>query len=268
VEFTAEEINKIISSKISEVGTEIVIYDEVESTNNIAYELIKKGYPSGTVVIADRQTKGKGRLGRKWISPEGKNLYMSIAIKPNITPKYATLITLTSAVACTTALRRYSEIPVIIKWPNDMLVDQKKVAGILTEMKIEGERIKAVVVGIGINVNMTEDDIPEEIKEIATSLRICKGEEFSRVMLASEIIKEFDKWYQLLEKKNRKTIIDRWMQLSGTIGKQVKIVLTDREIRAVAEAIDEEGRLIVRLPDGTYEKISAGDVTLLRDKEC
>lgn len=266
MEFTAENLKKELNSKISEVGKEIFIYDEVESTNSIAYELLKKGYPSGTVVIADRQTKGKGRLGRKWISPAGKNLYMSIAVKPNITPKYATMITLTSVVACTTALRRHTDIAVLIKWPNDMLVDHKKVGGILSEIKIEGEKIKAAVVGIGINVNMTEEDIPEEIKDIATSLRICKGEEFSRALLAVEIIKEFDKWYQLLEKKNRKTIIDRWMQLSGTIGRQVKIVLTEREIIATAEAIDEEGRLIVKLSDGTYEKISAGDVTLLRAK--
>ncbi|WP_297213025.1 MULTISPECIES: biotin--[acetyl-CoA-carboxylase] ligase [Thermodesulfovibrio] len=266
MEFTAENLKKELNSKISEVGKEIFIYDEVESTNSVAYELLKKGYPSGTVVIADRQTKGKGRLGRKWISPAGKNLYMSIAVKPNITPKYATMITLTSVVACTTALRRHTDIAVLIKWPNDMLVDHKKVGGILSEIKIEGEKIKAAVVGIGINVNMTEEDIPEEIKDIATSLRICKGEEFSRALLAVEIIKEFDKWYQLLEKKNRKTIIDRWMQLSGTIGRQVKIVLTEREIIATAEAIDEEGRLIVKLSDGTYEKISAGDVTLLRAK--
>ncbi len=266
MEFKAEEIKKLISSKVSEIGKEIVVYDEVESTNSIGYELLKQGYPSGTVVIADRQTKGKGRLGRKWISPQGKNLYISFAVKPQIPPKYATLITLTSVVACTTALRRYTEIPVLIKWPNDMLVGHKKVGGILTEMKIEGEKIKAAVIGIGININMTEEDIPDEIKEIATSLRIYKDEEFSRIMLAAEIIKEFDKWYQLLEKKNRKAIIDRWMELSGTIGKQVKIVLTDREIIALAEAIDEEGRLIVKLEDGTYEKISAGDVTLLRTK--
>lgn len=266
MEFTVDNIKKELLSKVSEIGKEIFIMDEVESTNVVAYELLKQGYPSGTVVIADRQTKGKGRLGRRWISPSGKNLYMSFALKPNITPKYATLITLTSVVACTTALRRYTDIPVLIKWPNDMLVDDKKVGGILSEMKIEGEKIKAAVVGIGINVNMTEEDIPEEIKDIATSLRIYKGEEFSRALLTVEIIKEFDKWYQLLEKKNRKTIIDRWMQLSGTIGRQVKIVLTDKEVIALAEAIDEEGRLIVKLPDGNYEKIYAGDVTLLRTK--
>ncbi|GAB6183739.1 biotin--[acetyl-CoA-carboxylase] ligase [Thermodesulfovibrio hydrogeniphilus] len=265
MEFKAEDLKKELSSKI-QVIEEIVVFDEVESTNSVGYELLKQGYPPGTVVIADRQTKGKGRLGRRWISPEGKNLYMSFALKPSITPKYATLITLTSVVACTTALRRITNIPVQIKWPNDMLIDHKKVGGILSEMKIEGEKIKAAVVGVGININMTEEDIPEEIKEIATSLRICKGEEFSRAMIAVEVIKEFDKWYQLLEKKNRKTIIDRWMQLSGTIGRQVKIVLTDRELIATAEAIDEEGRLIVKLSDGTYEKICAGDVTLLRTK--
>lgn len=266
MDIKAEEIKKALASKTVEIGKEILVYDEVESTNSKAYELLKQGYPSGTVVIADRQTKGKGRLGRTWISPAGKNLYLSVALKPNIPPKYATLVTLTSVVACTTALRRHTDIAVMIKWPNDMLVDDKKVGGILTEMKIEGEKIKAAVVGIGINVNMSEEEIPEEIKEIATSLKICKGEDFSRSLLVVEIIKEFDKWYQLLEKRNRKTIIDRWMQLSGTIGRQVRVVLTDRELTALAEAIDEEGRLIVRLEDGSYEKICAGDVTLIRAK--
>ncbi|MCS7215941.1 MAG: biotin--[acetyl-CoA-carboxylase] ligase [Thermodesulfovibrio sp.] len=266
MEFTGEELKKLLIPKILEIGKEIVVYDEVESTNSKADELLKLGYPSGTVVIAEGQKKGKGRLGRKWISPSGKNLYMSIALKPNIPPKYATLLTLTSVVACTTALRRHTDVPVTIKWPNDMLVENKKIGGILTEMKIEGEIIKSAIVGIGINVNMTEEDMTEEIREIASSLRIYKGEEFSRSLLAVEIIKEFDKWYQLLEKRERKTIIDRWMQLSGTIGRQVKIVLSDKELIAVAEAIDEEGRLIVKLNDGTYEKISAGDVTLLRTR--
>lgn len=264
MEFKAEELKKALASKTVEIGKEIFIYDEVTSTNNMANELLKQGYPSGTVVVADRQTKGKGRLGRTWVSPAGKNLYISVAIKPTIPPKYATLLTLTSAVACTTALRRLTDVTVVIKWPNDMLIEDKKVGGILTEVKIEGEKIKSAVVGIGINVNMSENDIPEEIKDIATSLKIYKGEDFSRGLLALEIIKEFDKWYQLLEKRQRKTIIDRWMQLSGTIGRQVKIVLTDKELLGTAEAIDEEGRLIVRLNDGTYEKICAGDVTILR----
>lgn len=266
MEFTAEDIKNLLSSKLVEIGKEIVIYDEVESTNNIAYELLKKGYPSGTVVIADKQTSGKGRMGRKWISIGGKNLYMSFALKPNLIPKYATLITLTSVVACTTAIRRNTEIPVLIKWPNDMLIEQKKVGGILTEMKIEGERIKATVVGVGLNINMEQRDIPDEIKEIATSLKIYKGEDFSRLVLAAEIIKEFDRWYRLLLEKKIKTIIGRWIEFSDTIGRPVKIVLTDKEIIATAEAIDEEGRLIVKLQDGTYQKISAGDVSLLRIK--
>lgn len=266
MEFTAEDIKKLLSSKIVEIGKEIVVFDEVDSTNNVANELLKKGYPSGTVVIADRQTSGKGRMGRRWISVGEKNLYISFAVKPNIIPKYATLITLTSVVACTTALRRHTEIPILIKWPNDMLIGGKKIGGILTEMKIEGEIIKSTVVGVGLNVNMDEKEMPEEIKEIATSLKIYKGEEFSRLILASEIIKEFDKWYQLLCNKKIKTIIDRWMEFSDTLGKQVKITLSDREIIASAEAIDEEGRLIVKLQDGSYEKISAGDVTFLRTK--
>lgn len=266
MEFSAEDIKKAITSKVLEIGKEVVILEEVESTNKIANELLKLGYPSGTVVIANRQLKGKGRLGRTWISPPGKNIYLSIAIKPTFPPKYATLLTLTSAVACTTALRRFTDIPVMIKWPNDMLIEDKKVGGILTEMKIEADRIKSAVVGIGINVNMDETDFPEEIKDIATSLKIYKGETISRALLVIEVVREFDKWYQLLEKRQRKTIIDRWMQLSGTIGRQLKVVLTDKELIGTAEAIDEEGRLIVKLSDGTYEKISAGDVTLLRAK--
>ncbi|MCS7163834.1 MAG: biotin--[acetyl-CoA-carboxylase] ligase [Thermodesulfovibrio sp.] len=266
MEFTGDDLKNLLASKTLEIGKEILVYDEVESTNSKANELLNLGYPSGTVIIADTQTKGKGRLGRKWISPPGKNIYMSIALQPNIPPKYSTLLTLTSAVACTTALRRNTDVPVMIKWPNDMLVNDKKIGGILTEMKIEGEKIKSAIVGIGINLNMTEEDIPEDIKDIASSLRIYKGEDFPRNIIIVEIIKEFDRWYQLLEKNQRKTIIDRWMQLSDTIGRQVKIVLSDKELIAIAEAIDEEGRLIVKLQDGTYEKISAGDVTLLRTK--
>lgn len=264
MEFGYEDLKKILSTESAIIGSEILIYDEVDSTNNVAFELLRKGYPSGTVVIADRQTSGRGRLGRKWVSVGGKNIYMSFTLRPNFTPRYATLLTLTSAVACTTAIRRITEVPVVIKWPNDMLIGQKKVGGILNEMRIEGEQIKALVVGVGINVNMDEKDIPNEIADVATSLRIYKGKEFSRPVLIAEIIKEFERWYRLLLDGQAKTIIRRWLDLSDTIGRAVKIVLANREIVAVAEAIDDEGRLVVRLHDGTYEKISAGDVILLR----
>ncbi|MEN2986665.1 MAG: biotin--[acetyl-CoA-carboxylase] ligase [Thermodesulfovibrionaceae bacterium] len=265
MEFTAEDIKKALLSEVSDIGKEIVILEEVESTNTVANELLKIGYPSGTVVIANKQLKGRGRLGRVWISPANKNIYLSIGIKPNFPPKYATLLTLTSTVACTLALRRFTDIPVTIKWPNDMLINNKKVGGILTEMRTEAERIKSAVVGIGINVNMDETDFPEEIKDIATSLKIHKGKIISRALLIVEVLKEFDKWYQLLEKTKRKEIIDKWIELSGTIGRQVKIVLSERQqLVGIAEAIDEEGRLILKLSDGAYEKISAGDVILLR----
>jgi BirA family biotin operon repressor/biotin-[acetyl-CoA-carboxylase] ligase len=191
---------------------------------------------------------------------------MSIILRPEISPRDATSLTLLAAVACSSAIRRSASIPVSIKWPNDLTVGQRKMGGILTEIKADIDRINYAIVGIGINVNLTAEDIPEEIKSIATSIFIETGGHFSRSALAGAIILDFDMWYGLLLTKGKKVIADEWLTMSSTIGKCIRVAAGNQMFEGVAEGIDDEGLLIVKLNDRTYRKVSAGDVTIMRNK--
>jgi len=260
-------LKRIISSSSMKIGHKLFFFDSVASTNTIAMDLASQGCSEGTLVIADAQTAGKGRLGRSWVSPPGKNLYMSIVLRPRISPREATTLTLLSAVACVSAIRKTSNIPISIKWPNDLIVGQRKIGGILTEIRADIDRISQAVVGIGINVNIDKKDMPEEIREIATSLFAETNDSISRTELAAVVIREFDMWYRLLLAEGKKVILDEWRQMSSTIGRPVRVVTGDRTFEGVADGIDDEGLLIVKLADGSYRKISAGDVTMVRTKE-
>jgi BirA family biotin operon repressor/biotin-[acetyl-CoA-carboxylase] ligase len=258
----AHDLKKLLAASPGRVGHELFFFDRAASTNTIAMEMAAKGCPEGTVIITDSQTGGKGRLGRTWISPAGVNLYLSIVVRPDIRPGDATGLTLLSAVACASALRQSCGIPVSIKWPNDLLVGSRKIGGILTEIRADMDRISHAVIGIGINVNLPELDIPEEIRKIATSVLIVSGKGFSRTALAAAILKEFDSWYMLLLNSGKREITERWIELSSTIGRHVRVAVGDRIFEGMADGIDEEGLLIVRMADGLLRKFSAGDVTI------
>ena len=243
----------------------IYLYRSVDSTNELASSLSKENkIGSGTVIIADQQENGKGRLGRKWISPPGSNIYMSILIKPKILPKDAAFLTLISAVACTVALTKTTGLKISIKWPNDLMVSDKKVGGILTEVRSESGRIKTAIIGLGINVNINGNDFPAEIRDIATSLKEESGIYYSRTDIIVRILKEFELWYQSFSQNGKAPVIKKWRELSSTSGKMVRVATAIETFSGLAEDIDDEGRLILRLPSGDIKKISSGDVTLLR----
>jgi BirA family biotin operon repressor/biotin-[acetyl-CoA-carboxylase] ligase len=183
-------------------------------------------------------------------------------VRPGIQPRDATGLTLLSAVACASAIRQSCSIPVSIKWPNDLLVGSRKLGGILTEIRADMDRISHAVIGIGINVNLPEQDMPEDIRKIATSVLIESGTTSSRTGLAAALLKEFDSWYMLLLNGGKREIAERWIGLSSTIGRHVRVALGDRIFEGIAEGIDEEGLLIVRMADGSSRKFSAGDVTI------
>ncbi|MBI4690234.1 MAG: biotin--[acetyl-CoA-carboxylase] ligase [Nitrospirae bacterium] len=286
------------------IGTEIVFLESIDSTNTFAMGLAGKGSPHGTVVIADTQTKGKGRSGRTWVSPPKGNLYMSIILRPEIEPKDATLLVIMAAVACAIAIKKTSGLRVKIKWPNDLMVSDKKLGGILTEMKSDFDRITFAVIGIGINVNMEIKDFPQDIRNIATSIREelgtlpsipshqgrggkrgsfhtggkpkelpsplvgeGKGEgDFripSRTFIVAEILEEMNRWYEILIKNGREPLLDEWRRLSSTPGSKVEVTVGEKTYAGIAEDIDDKGMLLLRLPSGVVEKISAGDLTVL-----
>jgi BirA family biotin operon repressor/biotin-[acetyl-CoA-carboxylase] ligase len=261
-----EELGQSLSGRTKTIGREIIFRNSVSSTNTIAIESADK-LPEGTVIFAGSQTSGRGRRGRTWLSPPGKNLYMSIILRPDILLRDAPILTLMASVACAFALQRATSLPVSIKWPNDLMISGRKVGGLLSETKPAADRIAYAVIGIGINVNMDIQELPEEIRRVSTSIHHESGEKRSVTEIALEILAETDNWYETLLKTGPAPIIAAWIKLSSTIGMEVKVTMEDSEIRGTAEGIDDAGLLMLRLPDGSVKKISAGDVIHLRNSK-
>ena len=242
------------------LGQEVVYYPEVDSTNEIARRLAQQGAAEGTLVVAERQTKGKGRLGRAWISPEGEGLWFSFILRPKMLPPEAPRATLVAAVAVAQALRRETGLNIRIKWPNDLLLEGKKITGILTEMNSEIGRINFLVVGIGINVNLNLHSIPPEINATATSLNAHLKQPASRLVLLHRCLEELEKYYELWQKGAFPEILAEWRHLSATLGNQVQIKMLDDMIEGFAEEVELDGSLRLRLADGSVYQVIAGDV--------
>ncbi|PIU42344.1 MAG: biotin--[acetyl-CoA-carboxylase] ligase [Candidatus Omnitrophica bacterium CG07_land_8_20_14_0_80_42_15] len=253
-----EELKIGLNTKI--IGKRIFSYASVDSTNAIAYKFAEDGFEEGTVVVAEAQTKGKGRLGRTWISPKEAGIYFSFILRPDILPSEVSKITLLSAVAVTKAIREVSGLNAVIRWPNDVLIDNKKVCGILTEMKAEQDKIDFMIIGIGINVNTQKADLPEE----ATSLKEEIGGDVQRIMLAKAVLEHFEHYYVLCMKKGFEPIINEWHKFSAMLGSRVKVICHDKEIQGQVQDIDESGALVIRLDNGLMERIFTGDVRFLR----
>ena len=249
------------SLKTSYIGRKIIYYDKAESTNTIAVELSKKGGPEGTVVIAEEQTKGKGRLGRQWLSGAHKNILMSVIFRPSMETSRLFFITMLSSLSLVKAIQKVTKIRAGIKWPNDIYIGNKKTAGILTEMDAGEDKINYVVVGIGLNVNFNPSDYPE-ISEIATSLMKEGGIEFSRTLLLKNILEEIEKWYELLKKGKYAGIYNEWKRHSIILGRHVKIISSEQSAEGIAESVGPDGALILVEKDGNRRKILRGDVSL------
>lgn len=245
------------------IGKEIIFYEETVSTNDDVLRLSKE-YGEGLVIVADSQKGGRGRHGRRWFSPPGINLYFSILLKPSSSLEKVTILPLMASAAVVKGIEEHAGIHTSIKWPNDIMRGGKKVGGILMEMKTAKGKICAIALGIGLNVNMTSDMFPEEIKNIATSLRIESRMDIDRFKLLKKILREIDCWYTEFLKGNSRDIVNEWLKLNSTTGHEVIVQeIGGREIRGTAEGIDEMGYLLIRLSSGIVERVSAGDVTIL-----
>ncbi|MCX7872299.1 MAG: biotin--[acetyl-CoA-carboxylase] ligase [Verrucomicrobiae bacterium] len=253
-------ISRLTGVKI--IGREIQVFQETTSTNDIIEKMAIDGVFEGVVIFAESQTRGRGRLGRSWHSSARKGLWFSILLRPSLHPRASMQITIAAATAIRNAICNLTKLPALIKWPNDIVINGKKAAGILNEISAETERIKYSILGIGINVNHDISDFPGEIKNIATSIKIEKGESVSRAELAIAVLEELDKYYQKILNKDFQTIADEWTHYCATIGKNVTIRLPDRVVQGRAESLDSDGCLLVRKTHGHLERIVGGDVTL------
>lgn len=244
------------------IGRKIVYRSAIASTNTLAAELAQQGAAEGTVVTAEVQTGGKGRLGRTWISPRG-SLAFSVILRPAVPTHKAPLITLMGAVAATAAINERTGLAAGIKWPNDVLVDGLKVCGLLTEMSAEPDRIRHLVLGIGVNVNADLAELPADVRERSTSLAAAAGGTLDRTGLLSEMLAQLDRWYQLFL-ADETALLGAWRGLNVTLGRRVSVSGAAGSFSGIARDIDKEGRLIVLLDDGTLQAVAAGDVTIVK----
>lgn len=253
---TQEKIEENLDTEI--LGKEIYCFRKVLSTNNIAKFLANHGSPEGTVVISEIQTKARGRSGTKWESPEG-GIWMSIILRPNLEPAKASLITLAAGVAIAKTMRNRG-IDAKIKWPNDVLIEGKKVSGVLTEANITLNKLDYVIVGVGIDTNLNIEDLSEDLKAGATTLHDeMKLEKVDENIIIADLLKEFEEIYKLYADQQIEVILKDWRDNSDTIGKYVEITqaLGQKSI-GYAVGINKEGSLIIEKTDGTLEKVISG----------
>lgn len=249
------EIRRRLKTRV--FGTKIQHYEEVGSTNDVAKELASRGAPQGTLVIAERQTGGRGRMGRTWYSPRG-GLWFSIILRPDLTPGEVPLLALTLGVGVAKALAKEG-LDCRLKWPNDVLINGRKVCGILTELDAEMDIVNYVIAGIGINVNNDVEDFPEEFRRLATTVKAVLGKEVSLVGLLVRVLQELEDAYFTLERKGGSVILDEWRRLSSTLGKKVKVVTHGVTLEGIARDVAENGALVLELESGRRESIISGD---------
>jgi BirA family biotin operon repressor/biotin-[acetyl-CoA-carboxylase] ligase len=248
--------------KTKVIGRDIHVFERTTSTNDVIEKLARDGVKEGAVVFAESQTKGRGRLGRKWISPERKGLWFSVLLRPDLRPQETTQLTVASATALRRAIQSETGLRPEIKWPNDIVIGGKKVAGILTELSAELDRVRHVILGIGVDVNLGAGEFPPELRKLATSLKIETGRMISRAELATAILRELDYDYARICGGGFAEVADEWQEHCKTIGRQVTIQIGARRIRGRAESLDDDGALLLRTDHGRLERITGGDVTL------
>jgi len=248
--------------KTNVVGGEIRVFQDTTSTSDVVERLARDGAKEGVAVFAESQTKGRGRLGRQWLSPSGKGLWFSILLRPDLRPQEATQITIAAATALPRAIHAATGMEAQIKWPNDILIRGRKVAGILTELSAELDRVKHIIIGIGVDVNLSASEFPVELRPRVTSLKAEAGHPIARPALAAAILRELDADYARVRVGQFADIADEWERHCTTLGQPVVIVTGERRVRGRAEALDDDGALLLRTEHGHIERIVGGDVTV------
>ena len=255
-----EEIGLNLNTKI--MGKRIVHQKEIPSTQDMAAELARQGAIEGTTVIAEMQTRGRGRKGREWVSVSGGGIYLSLILRPNLAPSQILQIPLVAGVALVKSIEKIDSLQPRIKWPNDILIGKRKVGGILTEMNCEIDEVNFVILGIGINVNIPGSLLAAETTSLASSLSEEYGEHISRARLVQSFLNEFEIIYGQYMKSGFDSIRDDWKHLNNTIGSWIKANDGGKETEGLALDIDNEGFLLVKKENGDVSRIISGDISL------
>jgi len=259
-EWEEKELKENLNTKV--VGSKFDIHREIESTNQYALEIASRGAEEGTVVLAEWQTRGRGRMSREWVSPPGVGIYMTVILRPGASVRELPKYTLLAGVAVAEAVRETAALPATIKWPNDVLIDGKKFCGILEETFITGSKINYIVIGIGINVNTDPAELPATSRSAPTSLKAEKGAPVDRRKLLQTVLRKLDSGYLDIKAGRGEDIVHKWRGLSTTLGRKVKVELPDGPLEGQAMDIDSDGGLLISA-DGELKKIMAGDIIFL-----
>ena len=253
----------------SEFWQQLVYLEQVGSTNDVAKDLASQNAPEGTVVVSEKQTAGRGRMDRRWLAPAESSILCSILFRPNLSPGQAHRLTMLCSMAAADAVEGLTELPVFIKWPNDLIVtsrdsrDQhqawRKLGGILTETGMTGGKLEFIVVGIGVNVNVPPDLLPHLASD-ATSLLAETGREFDRSALLAALMEGLELRYEQL--KRGQSPREEWAARLATLGQRIRVATPDGTLEGVAESVDEDGALLLRTDDGVRHRVVTGDVTL------
>jgi len=243
------------------LGYKIYRYENVQSTNDIAKEIAKKTSAEKIVILAETQTHGKGRLGRRWISPRG-GVWLSITLRPRITPKEALKLTFITSSAVARTIKTMFGLKTEVKWPNDVLVNGRKICGILTETSTKDSVVEFVVVGVGINANIDLESFPINLQETVTTLKHELGYKIKRRALTRNFLQNFEHCYKHLHQGLWSTLLQEWKSMAAFLGEQVEVTSFDEVFEGEAWDINEDGSLIIRLKNGTLKKIVTGDLTL------
>jgi BirA family transcriptional regulator, biotin operon repressor / biotin---[acetyl-CoA-carboxylase] ligase len=242
------------------IGRNVFYSPAVRSTQAEAHRIAGEGAEDGTLVIADLQEGGKGRLGRVWHSPSGTGIWMSLLLRPKLELHQCPQLTLVAAVAVVEAIRKYTGLQVAIKWPNDILLDGKKICGILTELNAEATVVNYIIIGIGINVNTPS--FPAELQSVATSLRIEGGQDFSRVQLVQRILERFESLYVAYLEEGFASLKERWESFATSVGQRIIARQIHGTVEGLALGIDQDGSLLIQKEDGGIEKVYSADIEI------
>lgn len=260
---TALEVGPLLTTR--ELGRTLHHYEALESTNAKAFELAHEGGAHGEVIVTEHQTQGKGRRGRSWVSPAGKSLALSVILRPDMAPARAPECTLVAAVALAETLRD-SGAQAFIKWPNDVQLEGKKVAGILTELSADVERVHFIVLGIGVNLNASPGDFPPEVAELATSVSTVRKSHVHRALFMAALLAKLEHWFDTWTDQGFAPVREAWKALASTLGQEVLVRADHKELRGVAEDIDASGALLLRVGD-RVERVLSGDVEQVRSRK-
>lgn len=250
--------------RTKKIGRIVHAYNSLKSTNDLAAKMAESGSPEGTLVVAETQTRGRGRLGRVWYSPPGTGIYLSIILRPAFSPESAPGLSVMTALALAETINSYCPGETHLKWPNDVLIGRRKTAGILTELSADRGKINHVIVGVGINVNQGVGHFPEEIRAHATSVRRATKRKVRRVELLVAFLKQFEKEYAAYKKERLNKARPRLKKFSSLLGKEVTVRSGRTRTNGLATDIDANGRLILETKTGRVT-ISAGEVTIVKD---